>query len=358
MTLPYNILVRRPEDISVQWAQRIARYHAADAEVSAVDVQSVDVGTSTRMRVVVEHDVPHILPKRWFVKLPSMVLKARVLTTLPRFLHREVNFYCTVSNTVPVRLPPALAAQSRWGLVSTLVLTDVTEFGAIPGKPSDALSREQSRRVVEHLAHFHARFWGKTCLVQRHPWLAGSTDGIENHLGKFMAVPLMKRGLKLAGDTVPGSLHQAALHYAHHRHHWTHALMQGPKTLVHHDCHPGNLFWMDDNPGFLDWQLIRMGEGISDIAYFLATALDPECRRAYEKELLALYLTTLDKLGVRELDEGQLYQRYRAHLVYPLEAMILTMAIGDMMERTSNIELIRRASAAVEDHDAFAALTA
>jgi aminoglycoside phosphotransferase (APT) family kinase protein len=61
------------------------------------------------------------------------------------------------------------------------------------------------------------------------------------------------------------------------------ALALGPKTLVHHDCHPGNLFWTQSQPGFLDWQLIRLGEGIGDIAYFLATALEPECRRSLSR---------------------------------------------------------------------------
>jgi len=101
---------------------------------------------------------------------------------------------------------------------------------------------------------------------------------------------------------------------------------------------------------------VRMGEGIGDIAYFLAAALDPECRRANEKQLLELYLASLAKNGIQGLDERRLYQRYRAHLSYPFEAMVLTLAVGGMMEQAGNLELIGRASAAVEDHDSFGAL--
>jgi Ser/Thr protein kinase RdoA (MazF antagonist) len=28
-------------------------------------------------------------------------------------------------------------------------------------------------------------------------------------------------------------------------------LNQGTQTIIHHDCHPGNLFWHDKTPGLL-----------------------------------------------------------------------------------------------------------
>jgi hypothetical protein len=49
-------------------------------------------------------------------------------------------------------------------------------------------------------------------------------------------------------------------------------------------------------------------------------------------------------------------QRYRAHLIYPFEAMIVTLAIGGMMSLESNHELLRRTAAAVEDLDVFSAI--
>jgi len=60
--------------------------------------------------------------------------------------------------------------------------------------------------------------------------------------------------------------------------------------------------------------------------------------------------------GIAGIDVKMLLQRYRAHLIYPFEAMIVTLAIGGMMNLESNHELIRRTAAAVEDLDAFAAL--
>lgn len=356
MTSTRNIIVRQPQQLSVQWAQHVVDQHHPDAKVSAVKIHAVNIGTSTRWRIIVNHDAGKALPTRWFVKTPSLALKPRVITTLPRLLHKEVSFYTSLSKNTPVKLPRVLAAQSRLGRGTTLVMTDLEELGFKPGQPSDALDQQQARLVLGNLAQLHAHYWNDHNLLKTHRWLNGLGQSIENHLGTLMAVPLMKRGLSLAGSRVPKKLHASALRYAADRRRITRMLASGTPTLVHHDCHPGNLFWMQSEPGFLDWQLVRMGEGLSDVAYFLATALTPESRRQHEKQLLQHYLTSLSQHGIQHLDEHQSYQRYRHHLVYAFEAMVLTLAIGGMMDQASNEELISRTAAAIEDHDSYAAL--
>lgn len=351
-----NIVVRRPTDLSRRWAQGIVNHYAADAKVSDISIQSVSIGTSTRLRVLVNHDAPDIVPLRWFVKTPSLAMRSRLITALPRLLYKEVHFYQSLSKASPVKLPNILAAQTRFGRGSTLVMTDLSEYGFTPGQPGDALSLLQARQVIQQLARFHAHYWNHRHLLRTHRWLSGFNNNVEHYMGNLLAVPLMKQGLKLAGDLVPSKLHIPALRYAANRHRITQSLATGPQTLVHHDCHPGNLFWQDAQPGFLDWQLVRMGEGIGDVAYFLATSLNPDCRRAHESELLNLYQASLTKHRVDEIDKNTLFQRYRAHLSYAFEAMIVTLAIGGLMERSSNIELIKRTSAAVEDHDSLAAI--
>jgi hypothetical protein len=53
---------------------------------------------------------------------------------------------------------------------------------------------------------------------------------------------------------------------------------------------------------------------------------------------------------------SNLLNRYRVHLVYPFEVMIVTLAVGGMMQMESNLEMISRAALAIEDHDTFALL--
>lgn len=351
-----SILVCRPNHLTVDWAQRVVNKHNFNAVVSKVDIVLVDIGTTTRIRVKVEHNKPDKLPKDWFVKLPSLDWKARLITALPRLLHTEVRFYNEVLRPVSVIIPNVLAAQSHFGKGATLVLPDLTGDEFILGTPGDDLTVAQAGLVVEQLARFHAHFGREENLSKSYQWLAGPVRRLEDVLGSALAVPLMKRGLRKAGDLVPVSLHAQAIHYARNRKKAMQFLTDAPQTLVHHDCHPGNLYWYQSKPGILDWQMVRFGEGISDIAYFLATSLTIENRRRSEIDLIEIYAQSLKDNGMPNLDAKVLLKRYRAHLIYAFEAMLVTLAIGDMMDLESNYELIRRTVAAVQDLDAFNAI--
>ena len=339
--------------LTTSWAQRIVDRHAQNVVVSGIKINSVEVGTTTRVRVTVDHNGPQTLPRRWFIKAPSKLWRVRMITALPRLLQTEARFYQELVNSVPVTCPTILSTQQQWGQGTTVVLADVTEVGATAGSPCDALTGTQAAAVVERLARLHARFWHKVGLESADDWLAGSMRRLEDRLGSALAVPLMRRGLSLAGSVVPAELHPSAKTYAGNRRQAMKFLETGPLTLVHHDLHPGNFFWRESQPGFLDWQLVRIGEGIGDVAYFLATALTPETRRENELDLLTRYQQVLAGEGVAAPDVASLLKRYRVHLAYPFEAMVVTLAVGGMMDRGTNLELIRRATAAVMDHDTY-----
>ncbi|ARO88378.1 aminoglycoside phosphotransferase [Nitrosospira lacus] len=354
--MKHNILANHPDGLTDGWAQQIVNSHYPNVMVSSVAIVSVQVGTTTRIRLSVKHNGPEKLPRQWFVKLPSLAWRARLITALPRLLHTEVRFYNEAAQAVPVAMPGILAAQSSLGRGAILVLTDVTESGGVTGNPADALTVEQALLVVQQLARLHAHFWNKADLEKTYYWLNGPVRRLEDHLGTALAVPLMKRGLRQAGKLISRPLHASAIHYAQHRRRVMHYLSNTPQTLVHHDCHPGNLFWSRSKPGLLDWQLVRVGEGVGDVAYFLATALDPKVRRLHEANLLSIYGKELRDHGIAGIDTENLMRRYRAHLTYPFEAMVVSLAVGGMMELESNHELIRRTAAAIEDLDAFSAI--
>lgn len=348
-----TVLASHPDDVTVAWAQRIVSCHRPGARVSAAEVLSVDVGTTTRVRIAVQHDAPGF-PHRWFAKLPSLSWRARCITALPRLPQAEARFYREVAAEVPVLHPSVLAGQTRPGRGTTLVLEDVTETGASAGSPGDVWTAAQAGLAVEELARLHARMWERPSLDGRYAWLAGPVRRLEDALGSALAVPLMRRGLERAGDAVPSGLHGAALGYARRRRRWMRFLADGPRTLIHHDVHPGNFFWRDGRPGLLDWHLVRIGEGIGDVAYFLGTALLPETRREHEGRLLARYRDVLVGCGVPAPAPDALARRYRAHLVYPFEAMVVTLAVGGMMKLEANLELIRRTGTAAADHGSLA----
>ncbi len=351
-----KLISRHPRQLNKDWAQHIVNLHSDNIKVSDVNLISIDIGTTTRTRIEINHSGPDNLSRKWFIKTPSLNWKAKLITALPRLLDTEIRFYNELSHLMPVVQPKVLSAASHFLNGSTLVLTDLTEQDARLGNPDDTLSISQAYLVIEQIAALHAGFWNKSLTDRKFRWLAGPVRKLEDHLGTALAVPLMKLGLKKAGDKVPHHLHQQAIYYARNRRQAMHFLSQGTQTIIHHDCHPGNLFWKNAQPGLLDWQMVRIGEGISDIAYFLATSLKPNDRRAKEADMLKHYYNCLKNHGIESIDFEQMQHRYRAHLSYPFEAMLITLAVGDMMDLKTNLKLISRTVCAVDDNDAFAAL--
>jgi hypothetical protein len=51
-------------------------------------------------------------------------------------------------------------------------------------------------------------------------------------------------------------------------------------------------------------------------------------RRAHEKRLLARYQQLLGEWNIAAPDLKTLWQRYRAYLLYPFEAMVVTLGVG------------------------------
>ncbi|MBF0475853.1 MAG: phosphotransferase [Deltaproteobacteria bacterium] len=344
-----NILVKDPKHLTMDWAQSVLQLHDANGTVSSLKVITIHSGTTTRVQLAVNHDSQHVA-RKWFVKLPSRTWQARVITALPRLLKTEALFYKQLSRIVPLNLATCLAARSQWGSGTIIVLADVSEQGGVAGIPGDVLKIQQAYVAVEQLARFHAFFWQDKTLKTKYPWIADSV------LGSALSVPLMQRGLQKAGNWVDQKLYEPALQYAKNRKKVMAFLNDAPQTLTHHDCHAGNLFWKQDGSvGFLDWQLVRLGDGIGDVAYLLTTTLTPELRRQHESDLITLYSEVLSAYGIT-LHSEELMLRYRAHCCYTFEAMVVTLAIGGMMDSTTNLELIRRTSVAIMDLNSFAAL--
>ncbi len=168
-----------------------------------------------------------------------------------------------------------------------------------------------------------------------------------------LAWPLMKQGLAKAGTLIPEALHSPALRYAKQRKKIMAITSQGQQTLIHHDCHPGNLFWADNQPGLLDWQMVRTGEGIGDLAYFFATGLEPDQQAAYGNSLIEHYLDHLHQEGIKSPKLKTVQQQFKTHLCYPFEAMTLTLAIGSLMEQQALQTTLRRCTSAVQLWQAF-----
>jgi aminoglycoside phosphotransferase (APT) family kinase protein len=292
-----------------------------------------------------------------FVKTPSRDRATRLVVEAAGLTASEVRFYRTLAASVPVRVPDCLHARHD-GTRFMLVLDDLAAGNGADGHlpaSTESCTARQALSVIDALADLHAYGWGRPERGRAGGWLLAQAER-ERSLGGWLRLPLVHRALGLAGDQVPGPPAAGMLRYARHYRSVDRQLTGPPHTLVHNDCHIGNLaFGPRDQPIFLDWQMVRAGQWARDVAYFCTLALDPEDRRSGEGLLLDRYRRRLRAAGGPDLDAGAALDAYRRHAVYALEAPLVTMAIGAAPRSVTDVWL-ERATAAVADLDSFDAL--
>lgn len=325
--------------------------HASLGAVRRVD--SLDEGSHTTHH---RRAVVHLVcgdRRSVFVKTPSRHPATRLVVEAAGLTTSEVRFYRTLAQSVPVRVPECLHARHD-GTRFMLVLEDLTGTNRLPAS-TEACTARQALAVIDALADLHAYGWGRPERGRAGGWLLAQVDR-ERSLGTWLRLPLTRRGLELAGDEVPPSVAEGALRYARHHRIADRQLTGPPHTLIHNDCHIGNLaFGEEDQPVFLDWQMVRAGQWARDVAYFCTLALDPDDRRSGEDLLLDRYRRRLRAAGGPNLDAAEARDAYRRHAAYALEATIVTLAIG-AAPREAIDTWLGRATAAVDDLDSFAAL--
>jgi aminoglycoside phosphotransferase (APT) family kinase protein len=81
----------------------------------------------------------------------------------------------------------------------------------------------------------------------------------------------------------------------------------------------------------VDWQTVGVGEGASDIAYYLGTSMDPATRKAEEHGLLARYRTELDRYNIPFADLAHQWDAYR---LASFSGMLMGVTASMVVEQT------------------------
>ena len=125
-----------------------------------------------------------------------------------------------------------------------------------------------------------------------------------------------------------------------------------PHVLSHGDAHMGNLY-LQPEPGFLDWQGVCRAPWADDVTYLIGGALEPEERRAHERDLLAGYLDALAASGVTPPDFETAWTEYRRHHLHGFVWLLVPEA---MQPEPVCAAMGRRYATACDDHRVFEAL--
>jgi len=105
------------------------------------------------------------------------------------------------------------------------------------------------------------------------------------------------------------------------------------ETVIHGDARIGNMmFPATDGKGrfvFIDWQAVRRGKGMLDLAYFTVLSLTPARRQSVEQYCIATYWQLLQNKGVNDYTGEELKEDYQHACLCVLVLLSLPMLSGE-----------------------------
>lgn len=343
MTVP---LVADLADLTPDWLSAALGLRV-DA-VTATPVGTGQIGTCHRLTLTGDPGLPPTV----LAKLPATEPGTRALLANP--YRTEVRFYREILPTLAVRVPRVHHADvAAEGGDFVLLLEDLAP--AVQGDQIAGCGVAQVEDAVVNLAGLHGPRWCDPTLLD----IDGlSINGPED---AALMAELFGPAVDLFVDNLADQLSPddvatvRAVPEVIER--W--ALARAERFApVHGDYRLDNLlFPPDGGPGVVavDWQTLSLALPARDLAYVIATSLDPASRRAAEESLVAAYHRALLGHGVASYSLEQCWDDYRfAQLQVPLVA-VFGQAYGTRTDRGDRMfaAMIARSCAAVRDLGTF-----
>jgi aminoglycoside/choline kinase family phosphotransferase len=273
-------------------------------------------------------------PTSVVTKVPSGEASTRAVSLQHGIYEKECEFYRTVSALVDVAVPDALAVFFDGDAGDfAIVLEDLA--GSAQGDQFAEPSLEQLHLAVDQAVALQAPIWGATAgssfdLYRRDPAERATTSA---QMVPFFLNTVMDRLGPGLDDDVVEFLHR----YSATAQLWAGAVTDPAReTLVHGDFRPDNfMFGVEPSAPPLkvvDWQTLGLGLGVTDIAYLLGGALQPQSRHRLEGELLDRYVTGVTARGV-DYSIEQCWDDYAFGALHGVGIALTATTMADVTER-------------------------
>jgi len=350
--------------ITDSWLTDVLCRDHPGAEVIAHGFDERDDGSSNRRRIMLDYnqagkdaDLPHTV----FCKAAE-TLNNRLVLGLSRAAQIEADFYNLVRGRIEMEAPQGLYARfDVENFASIIMLRDLRGRAEFCDDRTE-ITRERAEQQIRTLANLHSRFYESAelgtptlPLISWPDWwarmMAASPDFAD----------CCDRAFGDCEDIMPARL------FARRAEIWP-ATMQSverhkhlPQTLIHCDVHLKNWYIADNGAmGLSDWQITSIGHWSRDLIYTMTTALTIENRRAWERELVDLYLDLMAEHGVPREPIDQVWLALRQQLMTALAFWTITLrpaeGMPDMQPLRTTREFLSRLLVAIDDHrslDAF-----
>ncbi len=325
-----------PSDLDAAWfTKRLREAGHDDADVVGVARRQIgtgQIGTCYRYTLTLDRPDPAV-PVSLVAKFPSDDELSRATGVQLRNYYREVQFYRLLANDLEISVPRCYYADiDGEGPEFVLVLEDMA-----PAEQGDQLagcSPEVARAAVLELVGLQAPSWCREDL-KSYDWLHASDVPVEAMAAMYaqLLAPFLERyahALEPEEQAIIARVAESP----------DCPLFQPvgtPFCLEHVDYRLDNMLidarQSPPTVSVVDWQSVRVGKPMNDVAYFLGAGLVPEVRRDVEEGIVREYHDRLTAAGVTDYDWKRCWQDYRRGSFAGFGVTVIASMIVQQTER-------------------------
>lgn len=341
--------------ITAEWLTRVFAPHHPTVRVTDVQPLSEVHGTTTHIRLRLSYDRPAEelgLPATMFAKLTPYDLKTRLFVSLFNLPRSEARFYEQLGAEVESCIPRIYYSKaSRRGGRFVILMEDLGTGGYTMKNTTTPCSLDEARSVIRLLASIHGRFWDSPRLQTDLAWLLTYEKDKNIRFNRLMRRVALSRTIAKCGEMLPDEVRSLGRVVNQRYDDLERCWAKPPQTLIHGDAHVGNMYFGKGSVGLFDWQVVRRGQGMRDVSYFMIQSLATETRREHERELIQLYLDSLAETGASPPAFETAWEQYRSHVLYTWIAVIVTAAAATFQTEAVVLASLERVVTAMIDLD-------
>jgi hypothetical protein len=314
-----------PDDITrAWWAEVLGR---APASWRWEPIGTGQVGDSVRFSLdFADGDGPRTLAGKFAAADPI----SRGTAAMLGLYAKEVRFYRDLAPQLPIRTPETLFADvAEDGASFCLLFEDLGP--ARGGNQIAGCTTADAREVVKQAAALHAPSWHNLAILDA-DWLQPSVAAAAQIKALYPQAQAVFRE-RYAGVLEPEYMalcEELAEVTAN-----TDRTVE-KTSLVHGDFRLDNVLFDikggSEPVAVLDWQTLTIGNGLTDIGYFLGCGIGDALRREHEDELLDLYCAEMTARGV-PLTREDIWRDYVVGALHGVSTAVFSAAFVVRTER-------------------------
>ncbi|MEY4502157.1 MAG: hypothetical protein RIS52_2047 [Pseudomonadota bacterium] len=344
------------EAITAEWLTDALGGGAPGAAVTGFELGPVDTGSSNRRKIGLSWNAVGQganLPTRLFCKA-THDLANRIVLGLSGGAEGEVAFFKHVRPLLDIEAPVSHFSEFNPATINSLTMMhDISDEVTSFCDHNTEMTRARAESQMRLLAACHGQGYGRPELAETIKRIVTWPEFFTKTCD-FGLEAGSNKGFLDGVDVIPSST------YKRFDEIWPRTLQSVerhnslPLTLTHGDVHLKNWYIAANGEmGLSDWQCVSRGHWARDVCYTISTALTVENRRAWEKDLLRLYLDEMAAQGGPKISFDEAWLHYRQQLITALTWWTITLAptdnIPDMQPRDITLEMVKRIGTAVDD---------